>query len=709
MQLLEQKRKTRVLIIFGFTCLCFTALITRAFFLQIVQGPWLVERALSQWTRETAVSASRGTIYDRSGEVLAQSGSAYSVLLHPKAINTSENTAENTAACQNVAQELSGVLGMDEEKILEKAQDTTKYEIWLKRQITDEQSKQIQQLNLPGISLAADTKRYYPKGDFLTQVLGFTSIDGLGLEGLEKYYNEYLAGTTGSITTQTDEKGNEIAFAEQFYVPATNGYDLYLTVDYVIQSYAENAAQDAYERFGAKNVMCVVMDPKTGDILALTNKPGYDLNEVPRDDLELLTALTRNTSLADANDPGSVFKVFTLSAALDTGVAHTSDMFTCNGGRQLTSGFIKCASNHGTLSLSEGLAHSCNSVFIDLALRLGTERFYSYIEKFGFGAKTGIDFSSESTGIVISEQDVKEGDLARIGFGQSISVTPLQTITAFCAIINGGYLLEPHFLDKIVNEDGSVIRQTETTVVRQVISKSTSDTMRDLLKYVVTDGSGYLSAVEGYSVGGKTGTAQKYDENGKIKINANLSSYIAFAPVEDPQVAVLFLVDEPQLVNAYGSQVAAPYVGQILDQTLQYMGVAPIYTQEQLNEMGSVQVPDVIGMTGTEATTALEDKSLVVYCSGSGGKVVEQMPAAGEVVKRGETVAITIKAEDEMAPAEMVEVPDLHGKTIEECRQILEGLGLKFYSHGEGTAIWQNIKQGNEAEKGTQIRVEFSQ
>lgn len=709
MQLSEQSRKKRVFGVFVFTCLLFFALLVRTFFLQLVKGPWLVEKALNQWTRQTSVSASRGKILDRNGEVLAQSGSVDSVILHPKAINAGKTEAQNEAAALLVAQNLSQILLMDQAAILSKAKDTSKYEIWLKRQITKEQSAQIKALALPGVSLAVDTKRYYPKGNFLTQVLGFTTIDGVGSEGLEAYYDKYLAGTTGSITAQTDVRGNEVAFAEQFYVPATNGYDVYTTIDYVIQAYAEKEAQDAFEKYDAKSVMCVVMDPNTGDILALVNKPGYDLNAPPRNSMETLMALTRNHSLTDANDPGSIFKVFTLAAALDLGLTTESETFDCNGGRELPGGFVRCVSNHGNaITLTTGLAKSCNSVFMDLALRLGTQRFYNYINRFGFGVETGIDFPSEAAGILIPEANVKEGDLARIGFGQSISTTPLQTLTAFCAIINGGNLLEPHLLDKVVNDRGEIVEQTATTVLRKVISQQTSSRMKALLENVVVNGSGSLSRIEGYAVGGKTGTAQKYDDKGKIK-TVNLSSFMAFAPVDDPKVAILFMVDEAQMENAYGSQVAAPHVGNILKQTLQYLNVKPMYTAAQLAEQGSVVMPDVIGMTKSEAETALAAKGLLVYCSGTAGKVRDQMPAAGEVVRVGETVAITIKTEAEIGPAEMVEVPNLMGKTIDQCREMLSALGLSLYSHGSGKAVWQNLKPGTMVEKRTQVRVEFSQ
>lgn len=710
MQLSEKKRKLRMVYIIYVTIACFALLIARVFYLQIIQGPELVERALNQWTRETAVSAKRGSILDCNGEILAQSGSADTVLLHPKQINSSSDPAVNEAACQQVASSLAPILEMDEATILAKAKDTSKYEIWLKRQITAEQADQIRALNLKGVDFAVDTKRYYPKGDFLTQVLGFTSVDGEGLEGLEAYYNKYLTGTSGLLTEQTDVKGNEVAFGEQYYTPATDGYDVYLTIDYVIQSYVEKAAQDAYERYGATKVMCIAMDPQTGAILAMTSRPGYDLNDPPRDDSATLTALTRNTLLADSNDPGSVFKVFTYAAALDQGLTDESATFDCRGGREIGGGFIKCAHNHGSgLSLAEALAHSCNSAAMDLGMELGVERLYAYLSNFGFGQKTGVDFGSEASGIVIAQENVKDADLARIAFGQSITATPLQTLSAFCAVINGGKLYTPHFMQKITDQDGNVIEEYTPTVQHQVISEQTSERMRSLLQYVVDNGSGSKAAVAGYTVGGKTGTAQKYDENGQIK-STHLSSFMAFAPVEDPQIAVLFLVDEATTTTSdYGSQVAAPYVGQILEETLQYMKVEPKYTQEELQQQSSVTVPNVVGKTEEEARSLLSAKGLTAYISGTaGGTVVEQMPVAGETVKKGETVAITLKTQEELGPAEMVEVPDLIGKTKDECQQLLDAAGLNFYAHGEGTASWQNIKPGQTVETRTEIRVEFT-
>ncbi|MFR5868792.1 MAG: peptidoglycan D,D-transpeptidase FtsI family protein [Acutalibacteraceae bacterium] len=323
-------------------------------------------------------------------------------------------------------------------------------------------------------------------------------------------------------------------------------------------------------KYSPKGVMCMAMDPKTGEILAMCNKESYDLNNPPRDDTAKLNELSRNRLLADANDPGSIFKVFTMAAALNENQTQESETFTCTGGIEVQGKTIRCTSSHGTIDLKTGLAKSCNPVFVRLALRLGTDTMYTYLDKFGFGQKTGVDMAAEARGIVIKKENVKEGDLARIGFGQSISTTPIQTLNAFCAVINGGELLEPHVMKTVKDADGNIIEEKKKTVKANPITADTSRRIREMLVSVVGEGSGKNSYVKGYSIGGKTGTAQKYDENGKVK-EKHLSSFIAFAPADDPQIAILFMVDEANVYNDYGGTVAAPYVGQILEETLKYM------------------------------------------------------------------------------------------------------------------------------------------
>ena len=570
---------------------------------------------------------------------------------------------------------------------------------------------QIRALNLTGVGFMVDTKRYYPKGDFLTQVLGFTSVDGEGLEGVEAYYNKYLAGTPGELRAQTDVKGNEIAFGEEYYVPATDGYTVSLTIDYVIQSFVEKACADAYAQYNPKGVMCIAMDPNTGEILALCNKQSYDLNSPPRDDTETLNELSRNRILADANDPGSIFKVFTMAAALDTGQTKDSETFTCNGSIKVQNTTIRCTSTHGTVDLKTGLAKSCNPVFVTLALRMGTDTMYDYLKNFGFGSKTGVDMSAEASGIVIPRENVTDNDLARIGFGQSISTTPIQTLNAFCSVINGGELLEPHIMKSVTDADGNVVEESSKVVKANPISKETSDHMREMLEDVVNEGSGKNSYVKGFRVGGKTGTAQKYDETGKVKEGAHLSSFIAFAPANDPKIAILFMVDEADTYNDYGSTVAAPYVGQILEDTLKYMKVEPQLTEEEQKEQQEeekkvAQVESVMGMSQEDAVATLEKQGYKVTVNGE-GVVSSQMLAPGTNLQQGETVVITLTPATP-TPIVMTEVPALVGKTKQECEQLLEEAGLTAYFHGTGKKVtWQNKKAGTEVQQGTEIRLEL--
>lgn len=647
MALPENKRKKRLIYLLAGFAVLFGGLLLRVLYLQVFKGAEYQQRALSQWTSDSLVQPKRGTITDRNGEILAQSGTVDTVLLRPKQIASSK--LENAA--EQVADTLAPILEMDRDEILEKATDTTKSELYLKRQITRDQANQIraaiEEKNLPGIAFTVDTKRFYPKQNFLTQVLGFTSVDGEGIEGIEAQYNKYLTGEAGKVSTQTDVKGNEVAFADEFYVAAKDGYTVELSIDYTIQSYVEKAAEDAYEKYEAKNVQVIAMDPKTGKILAMTVKPDYDLNEVPRDDAETLTSLSRNRLVADAYEPGSVFKVFTTAAALETGVTDLHKTYVCNGGRTVNGQFIKCWKHHeGTQTIEQGLANSCNPVFMDLALGMGKDKFYEYIYNFGFGSKTGIDFPAESTGIVRNKEDVRDGDLARIGFGQSISVTPLQMVTAFSAVVNGGTLYEPSLVSRILTADGEVVETVEPKVVREnVISAETSKTMCELLENVVAGGSGSKSYVAGYRVGGKTGTAQKYEEDGTVAQNKHITSFMGFAPVDDPKIVVLFLVDEANAISDFGSTVAAPYVGQIIEESLKYMGVEPKYTEEELKQMkAKVEVPNVVGKSKEEAEAALKAKGLKASFKGNGTLIDEQVPSPGTTVESGSEIILYLRA-----------------------------------------------------------------
>jgi stage V sporulation protein D (sporulation-specific penicillin-binding protein) len=696
------KSKKRLLVLMTAVIVLFLGIAVKMGIIIFVQGESLQQKALIQQTRDLVVSAKRGGILDRNGNVLAQSANADTVVLRP-----SEIKKGNVDAIVSV---LAQTLDMDEETVREKATDTKKSEVWLARQVDDDVADELRDLNLPGVYFTVDVKRYYPNGALLTQTLGFTSVDGAGQEGLEAYYDKYLSGQNGKIVSEADNKGRDIPLGEKEYIAPVDGYNLVLTVDEVMQSFLEKALEEAYVQQNAKGAWGIMMDPKTGDILALGSYPDYDLNNPPREDIPTLTELTRNKVITDVYEPGSTFKAVTCAAALDSGAITTDTTFDCAGTYTVDGQQIKCwryPRSHGHQTLYQAVQNSCNSAFMQMGLKMGTETFYNYINKFGFGQNTGIDFPSDQGGIVMAEKYVKNSDLARIAFGQSIAVTPLQLISSFSAVVNGGFLYQPTLVKGMTDDDGNYIEKFEPKVVSQPISAETSATMRSILESVVAEGSGRNCYIPGYRIGGKTGTAQKYDENGKVMTGKHIASFIACAPADDPQVAILFIVDEPQVAVDFGSVVAAPYVKQVLQETLQYMGIAPNYSEAEAPEQ--VEVPDVSDMSEDEAVTALSALGLDYLADGT-GNVMNQTPAPGVKVDKGTSVLLTMTTKsDPNDIAGMVQVPDLSGKTAAEVAQALDVCHLELIIRGgEGKATYQSPAAGTMVNEGSSVIVEFS-
>ncbi|MDP2891995.1 MAG: stage V sporulation protein D [Bacillota bacterium] len=692
--------RKRLVALFAIVAILFTALIGRTGYIQIVQASWLQQKAQEQWTSDKPVAAQRGSILDRNGEVLAQSAAVDTVLLRPAQIKDP----------QSIAAALSPILGMDEAAIIEKASDKTKGEVWLKRQITREQANQIRSLSLKGVDFTLDMKRYYPKRTLLEQVIGFTSLDGNGLEGIEAKYNKYLAGVPGRIVEETDRSGQNIPLGGEVYVPPQDGYDVVLTIDYAIQSFLEKACAEAYENNKAKSVQGIVMDVKTGEILGMANKPDFDLNDPPRDDAELLASLSRNRAVVDVFEPGSTFKVFTLASCLDKGLINESTSFYCPGYRMVDGEKIKCwrfYNPHGSQTLAEAVQNSCNPAFMDMALKLGIEQFYDYIYKFGFGQSTGIDFISDEQGIVRHQKYIRNTDLARIGFGQSIAVTSIQMITGLCAAVNGGTLMRPYLVRELRDQDGNVIREYGPQAVRTVISAETSELMRKLLEGVVREGSGRNASIPGYRVGGKTGTAQKY-QDGKVLQGKHVASFIGFAPADDPKIAVFILVDEPDVAVDFGSVVAAPYFKQVMESTLRYLGVPKQYSDAEIARMTkTVEIPNVIGMDLDTAINTLRQAGLQSVADGT-GTVRSMLPGPGTVVSDRTIILLYMSEKQSVADTEgMVEVPDLKGLSILEANAVLASHGLKLKVNGSGIAVHQKQTAGSMAPEDSVIEVDF--
>ena len=515
-------------------------LIVKLFWVMVIDAPELQAKAESQWTRELAVTAQRGDILDANGEVLARSATSQSVLLRP---NDIDDPGE-------VAGILAPILEMDEQDIYDLASDKSRIEVWLKRHITTEQATAIEQANLDGVDFFSDTQRYYMYGEFASQVLGYTNADGEGQDGLEKEFEKYLAGYDGMMLAYVDANSRTIEGSEQMYIEPQDGLNVVTTLDARIQSFAETAAREAMEQNDAQGVVAIVMDPQDASILAMVNYPELDLNNIDRSDSEALAELSRNRAITDAYEPGSTFKILTTAAALDSGAATLDTHYTCTGAKLVDGEKISCwriGNPHGDQDLTTAVENSCNPAFMEMALAMGTETFYEYMRNFGLGQPTGINFSTDGSGILMNEKYVRNTDLARIGFGQSVAVTPLQLATAVSAVINGGELYEPRLVSSLQDSEGNTVIEYEPELVRQVISEDTSAKMRSILESVVANGSGKNCQIEGYRVGGKTGTAQLYDEDGQIVEGKHISSFIGFAPADDPQYLCLFIVYEPNV------------------------------------------------------------------------------------------------------------------------------------------------------------------
>jgi len=476
----------------------------------------------------------------------------------------------------------------------------------------------------------------------MTQVLGFCSTDGFGQTGLEAYYNKYLTGVNGQIMTETDLIGKELG-AGTYYLPSIPGMNVITTLDSGIQRIVDGAIAKAVAMFKPKGVACIVMDYDTGGVVALSEYPSFDLNNVPRDDLEALFLHSKSNIVSSVYEPGSTFKILTAAAALDAGKISVSDRFYCPGSKTVDGKRIRCwkSVGHGSIDFAQGVEGSCNCVFMESALRMGTNTFYDYLREFGLTSKTGVDMTGETSGIFISRDAVKTVDLARIGFGQAVAVTPIGLIGATSSVMNGGTRITPHLLSGVTDASGKMtFGFGQTSQGNRVISQKTSETMRSLLESVVTTGSGKGAYVPGYRVAGKTGTAQKY-ANGSIASGKYISSFLGFSLTEGANYAVLMIVDEPQGYMYYGSLVAAPLVGGIFAGIFDYLGIEPVYTGEEADIIGTeFALPDFTGMSINEAKNAIAKLGLYLEIDGEGGSVNGQYPLAGVTVDKRNTVLL---------------------------------------------------------------------
>ena len=622
----------RLLAVFLLIISIFFALIIRLFVIQIVKSDLLTAKASSQWLRDLPINAKRGNIVDVNGSTLAESFSSYDVYVR----------ASMVAEPVKVSNLLSSVIGLDYEETFKKVTNTTVSESLIKLQLDDKLAKKIIDANYKGVLLSENNKRYYPYGDLLTQVLGFTTIDNSGQVGIELYADKYLQGTKGYALEESDVNGRKIDNTLSKYIPSIAGCNVKLTIDVNIQQIVEQALLTLCEEQKPKTATAIVMNPNTGEIVAMSSKPSFDLNNPPRDNVSELLSNVKNLSIVDVYEPGSTFKVLTTATALEEKVTNPNEGFYDPGYRIVDGEKIKCWKliGHGQQTMTDGLCNSCNSVFVDLALRLGTEKMYSYFKKYGFGDTLGVDFLGEAQGILMNKEKVKTVDLARMGFGQAVAVSPIQLITAICSVVNGGKLYKPYFINQITDVNGKLVAQNTPTVLNRTVSESTSATIRSMLERVVTKSNAIEAFIPGHRVSGKTGTSQKY-EGGRI-VQKYVSSFVGAYPADNPDYVVLVIADEPSMGNYFGSVVATPYAKLIFKGIIDYKQYKPtedIKADEKLLEK-NIKMPNLVGLSLTDAVSKIVELGLQYEIAGEGDIVVSQTPPPDTFVYKNSMVII---------------------------------------------------------------------
>ena len=708
--------------------LVFLILVIKLFSLQILRHDELEAKALDQQTRSTEVAATRGTIYDRNGNIMAISATAETVFLSPLEMDRALSDKDNPVAWtkDSVAQKLSEILEINKEGILKKMERTdSQYEV-LKLRVEEDVADQIRTFindeGVVGVYMVTDAKRYYPYATLASQIIGFVGTDNYGLYGLEARYNDVLDGETGLVVSTKDPTGSDMLYGYEQYYKAQNGSDIVLTLDATVQYYVEKALGEMVTSTEAQGATGIVMDVETGAVLAMASSPTYDLNDpsavyesrlaslVKDGQLELADAQLRqwrNRAINDTYEPGSTFKVLTLAAALEEGVIDENTTFDCTGSIHVLDATIHCSNRagHGHQTLEQTAGNSCNPAFITYGLRLGTEKFYRYMKDFGLVNGSGIDLEGEALGIFAPQETASELDLACYAFGQNFNTTPVALISAQAACINGGYLHTPYVVERVVDSEGNVLSSHDSTPVRQVVSEETSALVRQCLEYVVSSGTGRNGQVHGYRIGGKTGTADK-GNTGEVVL-----SFMCFAPADDPKYIMLLTLDSPTGEGRGGGGTVAPYASRIMGEILPYLGVEPSYSAEEL--LGSdTTVNYVIGMTVADAEEKLKSKGFSVKVVGGGDTVTDQTPEGGTVIPGKSRVILYAGSEK---PDTLCTVPSLVGLSPSEANIAVSsaGLLLRFTGttdSGSGSVrvINQSEAAGAQVEAGTVISVQLS-
>ena len=766
-------RRTLVLMVLC-GIVAFVPLIGTLYHLMITEHDYYNEKAIKNQTRSTNLTATRGVIYDANMNVLASSSTVETVFIDPNEIAEQMKQPENSNLLDQIARGLGEILDVEPSFVYEQAADKQyRYKV-IKRKISEELADEVRAFisenSITGVYLETDLKRYYPNSSLAAQALGFVSSDNNGSEGLEAYYNEELSGTAGKVVTSKGNYGSEMLYTYEKYYDASDGSSLITTIDSTVQAYVEKNLQNAIDKYDIKNgAFCIVMDVNTGEIKAMATLGSYDPNnylEIYDDTTALLLeneraaalalpeasaayeaaietykqdvaaarmAQWRNRCVSDGYEPGSTFKLITLASALDSGAVTLNDSFYCSGQEKFTGRkqILNCwkSAGHGAQTTAQALGNSCNIAFGHIGLRMGGDTFYDYLKSFGVMEKTGVDLPGEASGLFYERKYLNDpanygrSYLITSSFGQSFRITPMQLVRAVAAIVNGGYVLEPYIVSEVVDADGNTVEKNEKTVLRQVNSQQTSETMRTLMEQVVTEGTASAARTPGYRVGGKTGTSEKldeYDENGQ-QVKDKIVSFVGVAPIDDPKYVVLVALDTPAYsensekytvhgMYISGGLMAAPTVRDIFLDILPYLGVEPDYGSEDIRGV-NFTVPDVIGMDETEAGELLAEKTITYRVVGSGSVVTDQLPVAGSQVPGNSQIILYMGAEKQ---ATRVEVPDFIGCSVADVNYLASNAGL--YVQAKGTdrtdvyvlAAYQDIDPGTEVDRGTTITVEFS-
>ncbi len=677
-----------------------TCLIFRLAWIQLVEGDKLREEALEIRMSDVPVEAKRGNIYDRNGQELVTSVSVDSAYAFPPQV---KNKLE-------ASKKIASVLKMEQKEVYERLNQKVGF-VWLKRRIDYEAAQRLRAMEINGVELVEENTRFYRQDTLAAHVLGFSGVDNQGLTGIESVYEQELRGVPGRIVVEKDALGRNVPGAIHKFIPPVPGNNLVLTIDQSIQYFVERELEQIVAAHRPKLAVIIVMNPKTGEILAMGSRPTYHpgkWQEYPREVWDHNPAIWYNY------EPGSTFKIITASAALEEGVVKTGDNFYDPGYIKVADRFIHCwfDGGHGSQTFEEVVQNSCNPGFITVGLRLGKDKFYQYIDDFGFGRKTGISLTGEEVGIQIPLKDATDLNIATMSIGQSIAVTPIQLLTAASAVANGGVLMKPSLVKAVTDQDGKVLKEFNPERVRRVISAETAGTLMRLLTNVVQKGTGRNAFVEGYGAAGKTGTAQVVGDGGYVE-GKYVSSFIGFSPADDPQIAALVMVAEPSGPVHFGSQVAAPAFKALVRDTLLYLEVPerpglekprlPFTYEEPRVE---VTVPNVVNYPVEDAQRILVNGGFRVRTRGRGNVVSDQVPKGGAEVLNGTTVILDLEPQGEAAPEE-VKVPDLQGRTMKDAGSILEKLGLKLNPVGSGLAVAQKVAPGAAVATGTGITVEF--